>query len=133
VSVPVYGAAQVPPAMLSAPVRVRCVARKLSASVMTVLALPASQPMPIFNAESSAAWSASCWSWFFCHSAEPASKTSAAEPMRAISDTATSTITCLTVELFAPRSAGHARRESLGLALRRGTKWRRLGHSVTII
>jgi len=67
--VPVYGAAHAPPEMLSAPVRVRCVARKVSAAVMMVVALPASHPTLILRAESSAAWSASCWSWFFCHSA----------------------------------------------------------------
>ena len=55
VSVPVNGARQVPPAMFNTPVRGRCVARKLSASVITVAALAASQPAPILKAESSAA------------------------------------------------------------------------------
>src|SRR3982074_364930 len=94
VSVPVYGVAHVPAAMFRTPVRVRCVAIMLSAAVITAVALTASQPMPFFSAESSAAWSASCCNWFFCHSTEPASKTSAAEPMRASSASATSTITC---------------------------------------
>src|SRR5450759_126380 len=92
-SVPVYGAVQDPPLMLTEGGLPRCAAMNLSASVMTVLALPASQPMPIFKAESSAAWSASCCSWLPCHWTDPASSTSAADPMSATSATATSTMT----------------------------------------
>ncbi len=89
---PWYGVAQVPAAIASDPVRVRCVAMKLSASVITVDAMAALQPMPILSAESSAAVSASDCSWLRCDAAEPASSTSAAEPMSASSATATSTI-----------------------------------------
>ncbi|TMD76287.1 MAG: hypothetical protein E6I82_03740 [Chloroflexi bacterium] len=79
--------------MFNAPVRVRCVARKLSASVMTVLALALSQETPILSAASSAAWSASCCSWLRCHSTEPASRIKAADPISATSQTATMIIT----------------------------------------
>ena len=73
--------------------RVRREARKSSASVITAVALAASHPLPIVSAVSRAAESASSWSWFFCHSTEPASRTRAAEPISATSESATSTMT----------------------------------------
>src|SRR5690349_4137428 len=79
--------------MLSEPVLVRCVAMKLSASVITVLAEPAVQPTPILIAESRAAWSASCCSWLRCHSTDPVSRISAADPISASIHTATITRT----------------------------------------
>src|SRR5947208_3591175 len=79
--------------MLRAPVRARCVARKLSASVITVLAEPAEQPTPMLIAESRAAWSASCCSWLRCHSTDPVRRMRAAEPISASIQTATMTRT----------------------------------------
>src|SRR3954471_1921810 len=79
--------------MLRTPTRARCVARKLSASVITVLAEPAEQPTEILIAESRAAWSASCCSWLRCHSTDPVRRMSAAEPISASIQTATMTRT----------------------------------------
>src|ERR1041385_37962 len=66
---------------------------KLSASVMTALAEPAEHPTPIVIAESRAAWSASCCSWFRCHSTDPVRRIRAAEPISASIQTATMTRT----------------------------------------
>src|ERR1041385_4708276 len=66
---------------------------KLSASVMTALAEPAEHPTAIVIAESRAAWSASCCSWFRCHSTDPVRRISAAEPISASIQTATMTKT----------------------------------------
>src|SRR5947209_4413161 len=112
-SVAVYPAEQEPAGGLErVSLRTRCVPTNRSASWITFVADPTLHPTPIFKAASSAAWSASCCSWLRCHSTEPVSRISAAEPMSATSHTATMIITCPDVLRFPSPLTGEGGRQA---------------------